>query len=619
MTRDAGTPATEESAARYERLIEIGIALSAERNFNRLMEMILLEAKKLCHADGGTLYLRTEEDSLCFEIMRNDSLGIAMGGTTDEPIPFPPLPLYDPASREPNHANVATHAALTGRTIDIQDAYETREFDFSGTKHFDEGTGYRSKSFLTVPLRNHEGEVIGVLQLLNALDPVSREVVPFPPEIFPVIEALASQAAVALDNQQLIQAQRDLLDSFIRVIANAIDAKSPYTGGHCQRVPELTKMLVAAACRSDAPPFAGFDLTEEEWDELHIAAWLHDCGKVTTPEYVVDKSTKLETKYDRIHEIRTRFEVAKRDLEIACLKDLLAGGDEAALRQRLEDGLRRLDEDFAFVAARNIGGEKMGGEDIARLRRIAATTWKRTLDDRIGISRDEFERKSRRSPPPLPVEEGLLDDRADHLVDWAPDDVVTVNNRQGFRFPMPERKYNLGEIHNLSVPRGTLTEEERYHIKAHIVQTILMLEQLPFPKHLRRVPEYAGGHHETMVGTGYPRQLKGEDMSIPARVMAVADIFEALTAPDRPYKRSKPLSESIAILAEARDRGDIDPDLFELFLTSGVYRDYAERFLKPGQIDEVDIGAYLGAAATVTPVEPRPGPRKGSARNPGSI
>ena len=614
MTRAVDIRPTDESATGYERLIEIGIALSAERNFNRLMEMILLEAKKLCHADGGTLYLRTEDDSLCFEIMRTDSLGIAMGGTTDEPIPFPPLPLYDPVSREPNHTNVATHAALTGRTIDIPDAYETREFDFSGTKQFDAGTGYRSKSFLTVPLRNHEGDVIGVLQLLNALDPESREVVPFPPEIFPVIEALASQAAVALDNQQLIQAQRDLLDSFIKVIASAIDAKSPYTGGHCQRVPELTKMLVAAACRSDAPPFAGFDLTEDEWDELHIAAWLHDCGKVTTPEYVVDKSTKLETKYDRIHEIRTRFEVAKRDLEIACLKGLLEGGDEKALRQSLEEGLRQLDEDFAFVAARNIGGETMAAKDVARLRRIAAATWSRTLDDRIGISRDEFERKSRRPPPSLPVEEGLLADREDHLVDWAPDDIVTVNNRHGFRLPMPGHKYNLGEIHNLGIARGTLTEEERYHIKAHIVQTILMLEQLPFPKHLRRVPEYAGGHHETMNGTGYPRRLKGEDMSIPARVMAVADVFEALTAPDRPYKKSKPLSESIAILAEMRDRGDVDPDLFELFLTSGVYRDYAERFLDPGQIDEVDIGAYL-----VKRAEPQPGRRKESGRNPGSI
>ncbi|HEY4636188.1 MAG TPA: GAF domain-containing protein, partial [Rhodospirillales bacterium] len=304
--RKADDRAEGQKASSFQRLIEIGISLSAERDTNRLMETILLEAKDLSNADGGTLYLRTEDNNLKFEIMRTDSLKIAMGGTTGKEITFPPVRLHDQTTGKENRTNVASCAALTGKSINIPDAYEAKNFDFSGTRRFDQGTGYRSKSFLTVPMKNSQDEVIGVLQLLNAIDRKTGEVIPFGDDIQPLIEALASQAAVALDNKQLLDAQKLLLDSFIELIASAIDAKSPYTGGHCQRVPELTKMLAKAACESKDVPFAEFDLTEEEWYELHIAAWLHDCGKVTTPEYVVDKATKLETIYDRVHEVRTR-------------------------------------------------------------------------------------------------------------------------------------------------------------------------------------------------------------------------------------------------------------------------------------------------------------------------
>ena len=290
-----GTTQSEEmiSASSFQRLIDIGIALSAERDTNVLMETILLEAKSLSNADGGTLYIRTPDNRLKFEIMRTDSLNIAMGGTTGKDINFPPLNLFDPETGEENHKNVASAAVLTGDSINIPDAYENESFDFSGTKKFDEGTGYRSKSFLCVPLKNSQNQVIGVLQLLNAVDADTGEVIEFRPDIQPLIEALGSQAAAALDNQQLLESQKKLLDSFIELIASAIDAKSPYTGGHCQRVPELTKMLAAAACDQQDGPFSDFALTDEQWYELHIAAWLHDCGKVTTPEYVVDKATKL--------------------------------------------------------------------------------------------------------------------------------------------------------------------------------------------------------------------------------------------------------------------------------------------------------------------------------------
>lgn len=581
---------------RYRVLIELGIALSAERNHNRLMEKILQGAKGMCNADGGTLYLVTEDkDALRFEIMLNDTLDIAMGGTTGKAIPFPPLKLYD-EDGTPNHRNVSSHCALTGTTITIADAYHVDSFDFSGTKAFDHSTGYRSQSFLTVPLKNYEGEMIGVLQLINARDD-ANQVIAFGDDIVPLIEALASQAAVALDNQRLIDAQRTLFKSFISVIAGSIDAKSPYTGGHCHRVPAVTFMLAQAACEAKDGPFADFSLTEDEWYELEIAAGLHDCGKVTTPEYIVDKATKLETIYNRIHEVRMRFEVAKREAVIACLDGLLAGTEapEVLIRRR-DETLARLDDDFAFVAECNVGGEFMAPEKVERLKAIAAGTWTRTLDDRLGLSIDELRRRPA-APTPTPAVESLLADQPWHKIPHeAPVDIARYE-AEGFKVLPLENRYDLGEIYNLCIGRGTLTAEDRFKINDHIVQTILMLKALPFPRNLARVAEWAGGHHEKMDGTGYPRGLTREQMSLPARMMAIADIFEALTAADRPYKKPKTLSESLKIMSFMAKDQHIDPDLWLLFLRSGVWRRYADEYLRPEQVDSVDLAALLPASA----------------------
>ena len=456
-------------------------------------------------------------------------------------------------------------------TVNIPNAYETETFDFSGTIKFDKSTGYRSTSFLTVPLLNKQESVIGVLQLINARTK-DGEVVPFSPQMQPIIEALTSQAAVALDNEMLLQGQRLLLDSFIELIAGAIDQKSAYTGGHCQRVP----MLAKAACESDTPPFRDFDLDADGWYELHLAGWLHDCGKVTTPEYVVDKATKLETIYNRIHEIRMRFEVLRRDAEIECLKAKLAGdGDPAELDAQFEARCRKLEEDFAFLAACNVGGEFLEEEAIERIKLIGGQSWTRYFDRSLGLSWEEAERLDKPQNYAEQREERLLEDRSDHKTG----------------------EYDLGEIYNLSISRGTLTEEERTKINDHIVVTIDMLNQLPFPKQLRNVPEYAGGHHEKMDGTGYPKGLTRDEMSLPARMMAIADIFEALTSADRPYKKAKKLSECIRIMGFMRNDNHIDPELFDLSLTAGVWRDYADNVLAPEQIDEVDINDYLSEQA----------------------
>ena len=407
------------------------------------------------------------------------------------------------------------------------------------------------------------------------------------------VNRLSGLAGVTLETKQLIKKQKELFEAFIKLIAGAIDAKSPYTGGHCQRVPVIAKMLAKAACDSQEGPLADFDLTEEQWEELHVAAWLHDCGKVTTPEFVVDKSTKLETIYDRIHEVRMRFEVLKRDAEISCWQTVAEGGEREELLSDLHTTLDALDEDYRFIARCNEGGEFLAEEAIARITSIAEKTWLRTCDDRIGISWDEGKRKERTPTQELPVEERLLSDKEEHLFIRGEADRMKPDNPWGFKIDEPEHLYNRGEIHNLKVQRGTLSQEERFKINDHIVQTIKMLKELPYPHHLRGVPEIAGGHHETMTGTGYPRQLTGDQMSITARIMVIADVYEALTAADRPYKKAKKLSDAIRIMASMQKGDHFDTDLYNLFLTSGIYRQYGEQYLNPDQVDEVNIEQYV--------------------------
>jgi HD-GYP domain-containing protein (c-di-GMP phosphodiesterase class II) len=542
----------EDLFRRLEQLNEIGASLSAERDINRLLESILLAAKAITRADGGTLYLLTEEDGtkrLKFEIMRTQSLNIAMGGTTGTPIPFYPIHLYSKDGK-PNNQMVAAFAALTGKTVNIADAYTAEGFDFNGTRNFDKKTGYRSKSFLTVPMKNHENEIIGVLQLINSQDPASGEVVAFSDADQRLAESLASQAAIALTNRQLINQLEALFESFIAMINTAIDEKSPYTGGHCQRVPELTMMLAEAVNETNEGPLREFDMSDKDRYELKIAGLLHDCGKVTTPVHVVDKATKLELIFDRIHLIDTRFEVLKRDAEIELLKDRAAllrqELDELSLRERSNQldqaykaRLRQFDEDREFLRKCNIGGEFMPPEAQEHVKTIAGYKWL---------------------------------DQSGNTAHFLTDD----------------------EIENLNIPRGTLTAKEREIINYHIVATIKMLEALPWPKHLKHVPEYAGGHHERMDGKGYPRGLTREQMSVQARVMGIADIFEALTARDRPYKKGKTLTESLQILGKFKEGGHIDSDLFDVFIRQKVYQRYAEQFLDANQIDHVDESKIPG-------------------------
>ena len=583
---------------KLEKLVELGIALSAERNHTRFIEMMLRGAKDLTFADGGLLFTRGETDELEIQMLGIDSIDLHLGGSTGKKVQIEPLKLHDPDTGRPDYFNLVCHTSLTERTVNVPNMTQSRDFDFSWFDELGKRFEFQPQSCLAVPLRPHKGDVIGVLVLLNARHRITGHTVPFGDEITQYIEALASQAAVSMDNQHLLRAQDRLLDSIIKLVATAIDEKSPYTGGHCERVPELGSLLAKAACEAEEGVFAEFDMNDDEWREFHIAGWLHDCGKVTTPEYVVDKATKLETLYNRIHEIRMRFEVKLRDYTIEHLEKRLAdGSDEQALKAELDDRIKQLQDDFAFIAKCNLGGEFMDESLTERLQAIAKTTWMRHFDDTLGLSDEEQRRLRRRTRPKLPAKAMLLEDRPEHLVKRVRPIPEEKYARLGIKMETPKYLYNYGEVYNLSIARGTLTDEERYKINEHVINSILMLEQLPFPKHMARIPEFAGGHHETMNGSGYPRRLNKAQMSIQARILAVADIFEALTASDRPYKTPKTLSEAIRIMNFMRKDEHIDGELFDLFLNSGVYRSYAERYLKPEQLDAVDIGEYLNATS----------------------
>ena len=480
-------------------------------------------------------------------------------------------------------------AAAHGQPLRI-DAAHAHDFDLGIQQSL---LGHEPLSLLAVPVLTHE-KVVGVLVLADVYANGAYAKT-FDPELVRYAQMLAAQSGLALENIALLESQRVLMESLLQLIAGAIDAKSAYTGGHCARVPELARMLAEVASNTHEGPLATFRFeTEEQWREFRIGTWLHDCGKVTTPEFVVDKATKLETIYNRVHEIRCRFEVLLRDAEIAYLKATLAGEDAGAARVAFETRRTQLFEDFAFIAQCNIGAESQSPAHAERLRTIGEQTWLRHFDDRLGLSHIEESRFGSQPPETLPAVEPLLADKPAHIVRRT--EAQRYDARYGFRMEVPEHLYNFGELHNLSISRGTLTAEERYKINEHIVQTIVMLEQLPLPANMRRVPEYAGTHHESLIGTGYPRKLSGDALSVPARIMAIADIFEALTASDRPYKKAKPLSEAIQILATFKKNGHIDGALFDLFLSSGTYLRYAEAFLAPEQIDEVDISAYLSVA-----------------------
>ncbi|CAN2039232.1 hypothetical protein GMMP15_1110019 [Candidatus Magnetomoraceae bacterium gMMP-15] len=426
---------------------------------------------------------------------------------------------------------MSSYAAVTGKIVNIPNVYETKEdFDFTGPRNYDAATGYNSKSMLVIPMKNHENDIIGVLQLLNAQDRDTQEVIPFSSDYIDMVASLASQAAIALTNAQLIQNLKKLFYSFIQSIATAIDEKSPYTGGHIRRVVELTMMIAEKINVTKDGPFKDIHFTKDEMEEMRIAAWMHDVGKIVTPEHVLDKGTRLDAIINRIHLIETRFRFIERSIENAHLKrkiELLENrkDSEAELKQidnELTEHLKTCHEELEFIKSCNIIGF-MSDENIDKIKEIAAKTYY------------------------------MADEKHPYLTE--------------------------DEVKNLCIRKGTLTIEERLIVEHHATMTFKMLNQLPFPKNLSKVPEYASGHHEKLDGSGYPRGLSEDELPWQTRIMAVADIFEALTAKDRPYRQPMKLSQAIKILGFMKKDRHIDPDVYDLLIEKELYRKYIKKEL----------------------------------------
>lgn len=530
---------TEQSA--FQHLLDISVQLSSEANSDILMEKVLLAAIDVSHADAGSIYLVNNENELEFRTIINKTLDIHLGGSSAEKITFPTIPLR--LDGEDNKSAIVAHTANTGKVINVTDVYDEQPFDFSAARKMDRKTGYRTQSMLTFPLQDHTNDIIGVIQLINAVD--QNAIVAFSKEIERQILSFASLGAIALTNRALIHDMEQLFESFAQTIASAIDEKSPHTGGHCKRVPELTLMIADAVHKENNGPLASFTMSSEERHQLDIAGWLHDCGKIATPDSVMEKAKKLETIFDRIHYIDAKLEIAARDIKIKyqaeIIKALKVGNsiDVIQLARVEEVAEKQINLDRAFLQRINVGGEFLTDEQLASIHEIGS---------RYSISIDGVQQRI------------LTDD----------------------------------EINNLGIRRGTLNDDERSIIQRHMNVTQDILEALPFPKHLSKVAEYALGHHETLDGKGYPNGLTKEQMSVPARVMAIADIFEALSAADRPYKQAKPVSECLKIIGTLVTKNHLDGDIFTIFVRSKVYEAYISKFAKPEQLDVFELESIPG-------------------------
>lgn len=552
-----------------KQFISMGNILTVKDNFPQQMQGLLNEASEIATMSGGIIFLSDKDmDIFTPTAIRWNNQNI---------------PLSDISSL-PADQNNPSHfwQILKGNTV--AGVFDKKNIP---TQLHDLFQSDLPLHYVAVPMQTYDNQLLGFLLLLH---PYEQSAEPEGEKI-QLIKALVGTLSVAIETQYLLQEQKNLMNSFIKLIAGAIDAKSAYTGGHCQRVPIITKMLAKAAVDVKEGPFTDFTLNENEWEELRTACWLHDCGKITTPEAVVDKATKLAMIYDRIHEIRMRFEVLKLQKEIAYLRQHANEPATSAESQKFANELHQLDDDFYFIAQCNIGGEFLSDTALARVQQIAAYQWTRTLDDNAGISQDERVRKHRQPAASLPVQEYLLADKEEHIIYREKADRQPENYH--FKLKEPVLLYNHGEIYNLCIRRGTLNEEERYKINEHIMQTIIMLEKLPFPRAMANVPVLAGGHHERMDGKGYPYQLNYKQMSIPVRMMAIADVFEALTAADRPYRPGKMLSEALNIMTSMVNENHLDRELFILFLQSGVWHDYAMSYLQRDKIDNVDISTLI--------------------------
>ena len=514
-----------------QELIRVGKALSSGRTFQELFTKVMTILRRAVLAEGGTLYIYdNKSESLKAVVLINEPLNF------ESVVPdFDPLVARGfielPVSRGTTAGAIAARCFAERQIIVVNDVETETRFDFSKVRQFDRENNYKTRAMAVFPLVSQDDNVIGVLQLINPDPKVTEQRMEF-------LSLLAAQMGIALNNALLVSEAQNLLASLVRMIVVAIDEKSPHTAGHCHRVTELTMMFAEVVAQETEGPFADFTLNDEEKRELHLAALLHDVGKIITPSHILDKPTKLFTIYDRVGLLQERLRAWKLAREHAALKArVLEAGMGDLLEAAEDEESRSWQDDIDFLAGVNRNTVMMDEAAEERLERIAA----------------------RRIPP--------LNGEADSDA-------------------LGARVLEAGEKRDLAIRRGTLNPEERKVMEEHVAISIRLLQSIPWPHNLRRVVEYAGSHHENMNGTGYPNQLRGEDMSLPARILGIADRFEGISAPDRPYRAVKmTLSRVMKIMTAMRDDKHIDPDLFDLFTRRKVYMTYARRHLPPELID----------------------------------
>ena len=524
------------------------IQLNAYRNSAKAMHeddknlfnhIVSEEMLNISSTDGITFYER-KHDTMEFKLLKNRSIGTDMGGISKH-IPLHPRQLYD-GKGNPNLQSVVTNVFHTGKAIVIKDVYKEKTFDFSGAKAFDKNTGYKSKSVLVMPIKDYQGDVQGVIQMINAQDFETGESIPFNKQIINDLENFITQVGSYMNQRKLLKDMENLFEALIQLIAKAIDKKSHYTGKHCERVPILAEMISSELCKQKEGNFKKFNLNKDEKNELRIAAWLHDTGKIATPPHVNDKATKLERIIDGIELIEHRIEILKKSAEIDFLKqklNFIEEGDNKGIGKAeslMEKQIGLYEEYMKLLHEVNIGGENIEKKKINKINR-------------------------------LHKEQLMVNGKALNLLD----------------------DY---EKNALSIKRGTLDDNERNTINEHVSITYELLNEIPFPNNLKNVPTIAANHHEKLDGSGYPLRKKAKDLSVQSRVLGFSDIFEALTAPDRPYKKANTLRESLDIMYEMCNKGKIDKEIFQVFVNRKLYTKYAKKHIHKSQIDNIDINKY---------------------------
>ena len=522
---------SSEAEKHSHQLIQVSRELSGGKPLPQLFQKVIELICKSTGSDGGTLYMHDrKQNSLKAVLLTNYSLNINSVVEEFDPLSvsgFIEVPLYQ---KDVASAKISTSSFLERRIITVEDVNNNNQYDFAGVRDFDKKNNYKTERIIAFPL-NANNIAVGVLQVINP-NPEC-----FQPSTLEFLESLASQIAIALNNAVLIKEGENLLGAIVQMIGMAIDEKSPHTAGHCYRVTELTMMLADAVSAKTSGVFADFKLSDIGRDELRMAALLHDVGKVVTPDHVLEKRTKLYMPTDRMEFLVERARLLKADAELKTLKEaIIAAGQEDLLQSIVNVNTDSLSlEDIDFLDKANKGLIVMTDENIERLNKISNHTI---------------------APNP-----------------YSPQ-------------AQPENVIPRDDVSNLKTFRGTLNPEERKIMENHVKSTIRLLSSIPWPHRFSRLVEYAGHHHEKLNGTGYPNRISAESLSIPARILGIADRFEGMSAPDRPYRsKSMTLSRVLSIMQSMCKEGEIDPELYDVFIESKIYIIYGKKYLDATLVD----------------------------------